>query len=99
MADSRRKLVPTAYLILQMPRTTQGLNMMTARYGTIYKLTDFIDRTLPKRGIGSFDQLFLHQVTHLLKTLDRVQGENPWVTLSVQAGGYIALYYKGSILL
>jgi hypothetical protein len=66
-----------------------------ARYGSIHRLTDFVERTIPKRGSGEFQPLFVNRVIKFLKALDALQEGNPWITLATNTGLGIWFYYGG----
>lgn len=66
--------------------------------GPAYKWCDFISRSLPRKGAGSHDNLFVHHVIDFLKNLDELQAGNPWVTITIQAGGSVNVHYKGAVL-
>jgi hypothetical protein len=69
-----------------------------ARYGTVHQLSDFMKRTIPSRGSGKYDELFVHQVVTFLKALDEIQEHNAWITLTVSTGGGIWVSWKGERL-
>ena len=71
---------------------------MASEYGTIFPTVDFVARTLPRGGPGSFAKLFAHQVIKFMKALDTVQEANPFVTIAIQTGGALAAYYRGTVL-
>lgn len=66
-----------------------------SKYGSLYQVSDYIERLLPKRGSGPFSALFAHHAIMFLKTLDRIQAENPAFTLSVHTGDAIWIGYEG----
>lgn len=66
-----------------------------ARYGSIHQLSDFVERTIPKKGSGEYETLFVHRVINFLKRLDAARQGNPWIVLATHTGGGIWLYYKG----
>ncbi len=61
-----------------------------AKYGPVHRISGFLARV-----VSSKDQPILHAVVDLLKSLDRVQETNGWVTLTVHAGDGIWFSYKG----
>jgi hypothetical protein len=69
-----------------------------ARYGSVYQLTDFVERTIPKQGSGEFRTLFVHRVIDFLKHLDIVRKNNPWINLPTHTGGAMWFYYRGQVV-
>jgi HNH endonuclease len=77
---------------------TTGKATMGKTRGPAYKWSDFIGRSLPRKGTGSYNDLFVHHVIEFLKTLDDLQADNPRVTITIQAGGSVNVHYKGVVL-
>jgi HNH endonuclease len=69
-----------------------------ARYGSIYQLADFVERTIPRRGSGEFRTLFVHRVINFLKHLDTVRRKNPWINLPTHTGDAMWFYYRGQVV-
>lgn len=67
------------------------------RYGQLHRTTDFIERVIPRRGSGTFDSLFVHNVIAALKRMDAVQEANYWLSLTFYAAGGIWAFYKGQM--
>lgn len=61
------------------------------RYGQIHRICDFVHRMIPKRTASA---QFLLCAVDFLKTLDSIQEHNPFVTLSIQTGDGMWIYYK-----
>jgi hypothetical protein len=66
-----------------------------SQYGSVYRVSDFIERLVPKRGQGKFDGLFVHRAIAFLKFLDGQQEANPAVTLSTHVGDAVWVLYEG----
>lgn len=69
-----------------------------ARYGSIYQLTDFVERTMPIRGSGEFRNLFSHRVIDFLKHLDTIRQKNPWINLPIHTGDAMWFYHRGRVV-
>lgn len=69
--------------------------MSQNKYGTIYAITDFIERTIPKKSFSENNHQFVLSVIGLLSELDQIQDENPSITLRPQTGNGIAIQYNG----
>jgi hypothetical protein len=64
-------------------------------YGSIYRLSNFIERTIPNRGHGEYSSLFTKVVIDFLQKLDQVQQRNMWVALTIHNNDGIWISYKG----
>jgi len=60
-------------------------------YGSIYKTTDFVKKLLPKKDFNAYT----HTILDFLQYLDQIQEKNPLVTLSINVGDGIWVYYQG----
>ena len=65
------------------------------RYGSIHRISDFVDRLVPKRGSGEYSNLFIHSAIKFLKFLDSIQEKNPSVTIITHAGDAIWVIFQG----
>jgi HNH endonuclease len=65
-----------------------------AQYGELYRVTDFIRRTISSKNFE-----FSIEVMQFLKTLDAIQRQNPSFTLVIHTGDGIWVTYQGQKLL
>lgn len=64
--------------------------------GTIYRTADFVQRLLPAgKPLSSEACEFVKATLHLLMELDELEQINPLVTLSVNVGDGLWVYYEG----
>jgi hypothetical protein len=68
------------------------------KYGSIHRISDFVDRLVPKRGSGEYSTLFIHSAIRFLKFLDSIQEKNPSVTIITHAGDAIWVIFQGRSL-
>lgn len=61
-------------------------------YGTVYGLTDFIDRLIPQRKPANGP--FIKEVISGLKRIALIQNQNPWLTISPSVTAGVWLYYQ-----
>src|SRR5215217_2044008 len=64
------------------------------RYGNIHALSDFVEKTMPRRS-GAPDLTFTNLVLAGLKRMDAAQQTNGQVTLTVSTGGGIWVTHAG----
>ena len=81
----------------QMAKPKIGKHNKQTRYGRVHRITDFIERTIPERGQGRFDALFVHNVIAFLKRLDSIQMGNYGLTLHFQTGDEIRAFHQGQL--
>lgn len=72
---------------------------MAGRYGLVYSLVDFIERSMTKRKSEQEAAPFHQRVLNFLKALGAAEEDNSFVTLIFQTGGALSVYYKGVVLL
>lgn len=68
-----------------------------AKYGEMYKVADFVTRTIGRTAKTSSPQLALRTLD-FLKHLDRAQNNNPLFTTSIHVGGGISFLWSGELL-
>jgi hypothetical protein len=64
-------------------------------YGTLHKITNFIERAIPRRGSGIFQKMFVFNVIAFVQALDAIQQTNPMIALTVHNNDGIWVSYKG----
>jgi hypothetical protein len=65
-----------------------------SKFGLTYRVADYIGRSLSRRSKDS-SSIFALRLIELLKAIDRIQEENPAVTMSVWAGDGIWVCHNG----
>jgi hypothetical protein len=67
---------------------------MSHKYGSVHRLSNFIERTIPKKGAAT-SGLFAFRVIEFLQEIDELRELNGWIDITIHNNDGIWISYQG----